>query len=49
MVLEFIAAAEEATLWAGVELTQGMVGVGSPEVLMDKGGWGLERLGLCCC
>lgn len=39
--------AEEATLWAGVELTQGIVGVGSPDVLMDDGGWGLERGGHC--
>ena len=39
--------AEEATLWAGVELTHGIVGVGSPDVLMDEGGWGLERGGRC--
>ena len=38
---------EAATLWAGVELTQGIVGVGSPDVLMEEGGWGLERGGRC--
>lgn len=38
--------ADEATLWVGVELTHGMVGVGAPEVLMEDGGWGLERGGL---
>lgn len=29
-----------AMLWAGLELTEGSVGVGSPEVLMEVG-WGL--------
>ena len=32
-----------AMLWAGLELTEGSVGVGSPDVLMDVG-WGLGAL-----
>ena len=32
-----------AMLWAGLELTEGSVGVGSPDVLMEVG-WGLGAL-----
>ena len=46
-VLWLIPADMLAALWAGVELTQGMAGVGSPEVLMEEGGWGEERGGRC--
>jgi len=41
--------AEEATDCVGVDvLIDGMVGVGSPEVLTELGGWGLETDPGCC-
>ena len=37
--------AEEVTFWVGVELTSGMVGVGSPGPLIEDRGWEMEKGG----